>query len=158
EPNAALNRAIKALKEKKGTDGDATQKAKSLAGRWTDVQSLFASLQSRDEIPDGLLNSGWDAVADLVGTAAEESESPEDLARFPRIREMVIGALRPTLNPLPITDPEREAAFARMPSWGSPAPRVRAAGALMALARAEGRPDAQLEQLIDSLSRDPAPA
>jgi len=158
EPNAALNRAIKALKDKKGPEGDATQKAKFLAGRWTDVQSLFAILQSRDDIPEALLNSGWDAVADLAGSAAEGSESPEDLARFPMVREMIIGALRPTLNPLPVADPEREAAFARMPSWGSPAARVEAAGALMALARAEGRPDADLERLIDGLSRDPSPA
>lgn len=157
-PNAALNKAVKALKEKAKPDGDSAQKSRALIDYWSDVQGVFDTLQSQRDIPEALLNSAWDVIADLAGTAAEGSDSPKELARFPGIKNMIVGALQPTLKPLPVVDPEREAAFAKMPSWGSPAPRVEAAGALMALARAEGHPREDLERLINTLSRDPVPA
>jgi hypothetical protein len=119
---------------------------------------LFAVLQSQRDIPEALLNSAWDVLAEVSGRAAEDSNSPEDLARFPGISDIIRGALQPTLNPRPIADPEHEESFARMPSWGSPAPRVDAAGALMALALAAGSPRPELEDLIETLSSDPDPA
>lgn len=158
QPNAALNKAVKALQERAKADGDSTQRSLSLVDHWSDVQDLLAILQSRRDIPAALLNSAWDVVANVAGTAAEGSDSPAELARFPGITEMIVGALEPTLNPPPIADPEREAAFAKSPSWGSPAPRVAAAGALMALARAAGSEREDLGTLVDTLSRDPVPA
>jgi hypothetical protein len=71
---------------------------------------------------------------------------------------MILDALNPALHPRPIPDPEGEKAFAKFPSWGSPAPRIEAAGALMALARSEGSPRDDLATVIERLSRDPSPA
>jgi hypothetical protein len=158
EANAALNKAIKAVEGMKRPEGDDAQKRAFLVGRWKDVQVVHEILQSRRDIPEALLMSAWNAVADVAGTAAEVSNTADDLVGFPGLAEIIVGALDAALRPLPVADPEREAAFAKMPGWSSPAPRVEAAGALMALVRAQGHPDPNLTQLIESLAKDPSAA
>jgi DNA replication protein DnaC len=157
EPNAALNEATRKVKELRKRAKDAPQDRHPIIEGWADVQSLHDMVRSRQDTPEALLMSAWNAIAEAAEAAAERSDSPEDLAAFPGIREMIVGALQPILWPRPVADAEREAAFAKMPSWGSPAPRVEAAGALMTLARAQGAPRADLEELIQNLSRDPSP-
>jgi hypothetical protein len=152
--NAALNDAIKAASglRKAREAGEAT-----VSGRWPAVESLFRTLQTRGDIPEALRMSAWQAIAEAVGVAAEGASTSADLERFPEIEQMVSAALNPLLWPLAEADPEREAAFAKMPSWSSPAPRVEAAGALMALVRAKGRASPDDERLVRELARDPRP-
>jgi len=158
EVNTSLNRAIRAVDAMKRPEGDDSQKAAFLAGRWETVQSLYDVLRSRTDIPEALLMSGWSAIAEVARGAAEISNTPGELARFPDLDEMIVSALNASLWPLPVQNPELEAAFAKTPSWGSPAPRVDAAGALMALARAHGRSTPRLRQLIEGLAKDPSAA
>jgi hypothetical protein len=158
EANGDLNREVRAVEAMKRPEGDDSQKGSLLANGWTAVQTLHDTLKARSDVPEALLMSAWNAIAEVADSAAQVSDSADDLARFQGIRQMVIGALNASLWPLPVPDAEREAAFARSPSWGSPAPRVQAAGAIMALARAEGRPNSELEELIEALARDPSPS
>jgi molybdopterin-guanine dinucleotide biosynthesis protein len=158
EPNAVLNEATRKVQQIKKRAKEAAQDSRHvIVEGWPDVQSLHDMVRSRQDTPEALLMSAWNAIAEAAEAAADRSDSLDDLAAFPGIKEMIVGALQPTLWPRPVADAEREAAFAEMPSWGSPAPRVEAAGALMLLARAQGAPDADLEELIQDLSRDPSP-
>ena len=158
DANAALNKAIKAVES--GSQGSAQrqQTGPDLVQRWSEVRTLYDIVRARSDIPEALLMSSWNAIAHAAGSAAESSDSSGELNRFPALAEMILDALNPALRPRPIPDPEGEKAFAKSPSWGSPAPRIEAAGALMALARAEGAPRDDLAAVIERLSRDPSPA
>ncbi len=157
EANARLNDVIHAAEEMRRPAGDETQKGRVIAEQWNVVESLYATLRSRQDIPEALLMAAWDAAAEVARTAAEVSKDSSDLARFPGIEGIILGALDTALWPAAIPDSQGEAAFARTQSWSSPAPRVDAAGALMALARARGFPDDRLGDLIEALARDPSP-
>ena len=158
EENAALRTTISIVEGIKPPDGATETRRAYLEKHWPQVQALRATLDSTPNVPDALLMSGWHAIAAAAGTATDTAKTDDDLARFAELEEIIRRALRSDLWPVAERNPEREAGFARMPSWGTPSPRVEAAGALMALDRAMAKPDPARSNLIRSLARDPSPA
>lgn len=152
--NVEVRKAVKIVEGMRRHSGDDTLGLAGLRQGWQDVQSLYRVMQEHPDLPEALRMTAWHALANVAGTAAELSRTSEDASSFADIRLIVIGALDERLWPPRVFDPEREEGFARFPSWGSPAPRVEAAGALVALVRAQGAPDDESSGLIEALARD----
>src|SRR5262249_45325562 len=124
DANAELNRAIKAVESAGQAGAQPRETGPDLAQRWPEVIALYDMVRARNDVPEALLMSSWNAIAHAAGSAAERSDSPSDLSRFPGAAEMILGALNPALRPRPVPNPEEEKSFAKFPSWGSPAPRI----------------------------------
>jgi hypothetical protein len=159
DANSAMNEAISAVqliaKPSVSEDRNSTQ----IAAQWHRVQTLYRTLIADEGFPEALLMTGWDAVAEAAGAAARSVKVRSELEAFPDIDEMTIGAAADYLWPAaPVDRQQSEDAFARAPSWGSPAPRIAAAGALMALARAKESSDERLREIIIALAKDVSPA
>ena len=158
DANLALNQAIKSVQRIKAENGSAEQ-SDTIANKWGEVQALRKVLQSDEAIPEALRMSAWDAIAEAAETAALSCKEGEEFEAFPGIKEIVFDAAASGHWPRGEENhQEAEEAFARGPSWGSPAPRIAAAGAAMALLWAEKAPDEQLAQLILASARDLSPA
>ena len=158
EENAKLRKTISIVEDIRKLDSEGPPKLTLIEKSWSHVEELHAALESRLDIPKALLMSGWHALAAAAGEVAETARNCNDLVRFPGIREIIRGALRSDFWPKATSDPEVEREFARAPGWGSPSPRVEAAGALMALCRVSTNLERPLAQLVESLARDPSPA
>ena len=158
EENARLRKTISIVEDIRKLDSEGPPKLGLVEKSWSHVEELRAALESRLDIPEALLMSGWHALAAAAGEVAETARNCNDLVRFPGIGEIIRRALRSDFWPSATSDPEVEREFARAPGWGSPSPRVEAAGALMALCRVSTNLEIPLVHLVESLARDPSPA
>ena len=138
-----------------------TNREESLAKlevEWKKISDVLALVSPDKDVPLLLLNQVMDAIAELCQSAAEKSESEEDLSRFPHLQKYIELCLNPLLTPQPVPDEEQEKAFEHSASWGRPAPRVGAAAALMLLIRAQNSVTQEQIALALSLARDPSVA
>jgi len=156
--NAALYQFISNVEAIKPPEGDNATCHVYLAERWGQVRDLLRNLHDSQDAPEALSMKGWEALAEAAQKAAEACDCAEALVFFPDIETMVYGALKDSHWPLPQADPEQEESFARGPCWSSPSPRITGAAALMALARAKGKPVTVYAHLLDKLATDPHPA
>ena len=158
EENARLNEAISVVETIGARNEDGEERLERIQQEWPHVLGLHGVLESRTKIPTALRMSGWHALASAANTATKAAGTRDDLDRFPNLVEIIRGALASDFWPAAMSDPEIERQFARFPSWGSPAPRVEAAHALMALVGVASGIGQSLGELVESLARDPSPA
>lgn len=131
-----------------------------------DMRAAIAQLQELERAMDQANKDG--APLDILrvpggvlarGCAAIASASPERLAGQDDVLAAVVAmTVRLAAHRHPEADPEEEARFDRSPSWGSPAPRIDAAGTIMQLCRRQDPPDPVLPRTVETLVRDPHPA
>lgn len=128
----------------------------AVAGHWPKVLELRERLLQEPGLSDGLREHAWDQIAKNLSTAAENSESPEDLAAFPQLEETIVAVLDHAPWPSPQRSEEQEQRFAKQPSWGS-SPRGYAAEALIALGKANRALRADQSERLLQLVRDGSP-
>ena len=125
---------------------------------WLHAENLRSILESREDISTALLMSGWNALATVAGAVTMAARERQDLAPFPGVVEIILGALVPSFWPQAVNDAEKEQQFAASQAYEPPVPRVRAARALMGVCRADPGIDPRLAELVELLARDPSPA
>jgi hypothetical protein len=126
----------------------------TLVQQWRSALQLRDDLLAHPEAPIEVVKRGWDVVAGVAFAAAEASDNPSDVHLFPGIADAIEEALR---HGSPQTEPTEEE-FAHSGGWGSPNPRIIAAEALMALAKAQNSVTDRQSELIRALAVDPSPA
>lgn len=144
--------------ETKDLPSDKEEAFGQLQTRWPQAIRLLAQLEDAAAIHEQLRSQAADAVAEICGTICDRCESEQDLARFEGLREAIHECLSPILTPLPVRDEEQEKQFESHGGWGRPAPRIPAAGALMAYIRANSVASPSDAMLVRQLARDPAVA
>jgi hypothetical protein len=161
DPQAAdFIATIEAAKQTLGLrQGDAPASF-SLVAALSTLETLAEALAD-STVPDGLRATAEETIAQgcnrilaakLMERAAEDEPGEDATNRFIRLLRIPLGSEKPT------SDAETERQFEEGPAWGSPAPRVDAALALLDLSLQ--RPDLYLSLVeeIDRVLNDPHPA
>lgn len=149
--NATINDLIKSLKNgtRPANDGEKRAYYEEL---WPEVLKLNQLIE-RAGTPDRLRQQGKDIVVEKCDEAALTCTSADEIAKFQGLREIVLDVLNS-----PEWDGEEANFDSRgVPSWSRPAPKVVAAEAVVALARAVDAPDEELRNHIRGLIRDISP-
>lgn len=158
DPNAIelLNAAeLISIKDIPQSDDDALEWLKS---KWPPTLNVIALLDAKSELHHQLRNQAADAVAEICLQICNRCESQDQVNSFQSLRASIGRCLRDDLAPAIEIDEESEKQFASSPSWGRPAPRIPAAGALLSFIRANGTASpTDLEEVV-RLARDPAVA
>jgi hypothetical protein len=115
------------------------------------LRALQAQVSTHD-VDDRQLAEAWDALAAAAFAIARQTNLPaaDDVRRL--ATAIALGAAK---HELPIATADN-ASFDNSPSWGSPAPRVDAAAALLALAIKPSDEREALLLAVDKLTGDPA--
>lgn len=130
----------------------------------TEIEGVLPALE---ELWDALRTWPSDGVDERqadqgIGYAAEAAEAisrGEGGGQVVPGLDLVIEILRAAArHRKPAHDPDRDDHFDEHPSWGSPAPRIEAAGGLTALASNQEYASQEILQEIQHLSQDPDPA
>lgn len=129
-----------------------------LKPRWPLALNLIELLDANVEIHHQLRNQVADAVAETCLQICNRCESSEQINNFQNLRASIERCLRGDLAPALEIDEETEEQFAKSASWGRPAARIPAAGALMAFIRANGSASPRDFEEVVRLARDPAVA
>lgn len=129
----------------------------SLDAMWPDLEGAYAFAVTRR--PVGLhadvAQLIWAQLIAVIENVVRSGVPIKDPVRLDFLRSAL---LRAAVDPQPEPDPEADASFARMPSWGSPSPRIDAAQALIVWPRETGEINDSLRDAIRALARDPHPA
>jgi DNA replication protein DnaC len=156
EPFASIHNAVEAVKVVASSNEQSAGPIDVWIKNWPTVLALHEILLRNDSIPERLEQQAWDQLAEAAEKAALSCKSASELEKFQSLHEIVRSASNHKFPPVPQHDPAREHEFAKHPSWGRPAPRIEAAAATMALARANGAPSQTYRADILRLIRDPA--
>ncbi|MDP3072284.1 MAG: hypothetical protein Q8N18_18480 [Opitutaceae bacterium] len=97
----------------------------------------------------------WSRVVEGAEQIVRSGVMPKESERRAFLREIL---LRGALDPKPEIEADTETSFARIPSWGSPSPRIDAAQALIVWPRETRASDDELRAAIRRLAADPHPA
>ncbi len=118
------------------------------------LQSLLSTTDEDDVHPQQKSHS-WGCLAEACERIAryEELSCDDETGIF--VRKVLLEAAD---HPDPSPQPEYDAQFDRIPSWGSPAARIDAANGLIILARHLSCTDEVVLEKIEMLSGDPVPA
>lgn len=146
--NDNVNQLIKSLQSHSLPDVDADKRA-AFKELWPTVVELNRLVES-SETPDRLRQQGKDTVMEKCDQIALCCETADQLSQFPGLRSLVIDVMRAS----EWIDEDEDFNSRGVPSWSRPAPRVQAAEAIIAVARAMGRPDEELRQVIRDTVRD----
>lgn len=159
EPDRTLRNLTAELEKAKAPDGEIGARRAAAAATWPTVVALHGRLRS-SEGNDRVRAAAWQAVGEKAAEAAATSDSARELDEFQDLRAILDDLIRDGsgLPPDPARDPEREERFATGPGWGSPAPRVEGASALMFFLRACSPPaPSELLDAARRLAMDGAP-
>ena len=158
EENARLKQLTSAVEQIEQGCSEGSSGLNSIQQGWQQVVDLKAALESRGNIPMALRMSGWNALAAVAAKVTLSARTSDDLGQFPSLFEIVLGSLTPGFWPQAERSPNDERQFADFGGWGSPAPRVEGARAIMGLCRAASTFEPRLDALVGSLAKDPSPA
>ena len=156
EPFASIHNAVEAVKVLASSNEQSAGPIDAWIKNWPTILALHEVLLRNDSIPERLEQQAWDQLAEAAEKAALSCKSASELEKFQSLHAIVRSASNHKFPPTPQHDPAREHEFAKHPSWGRPAPRIEAAAATMALARAHGEPSPTYRADILRLIRDPA--
>ncbi|MFN8164539.1 MAG: hypothetical protein U0R26_12095, partial [Solirubrobacterales bacterium] len=129
-----------------------------------EVEGILPALARLDEIlAEAEFEGAGNPIADETfghGAAVAEAIARSEVRDrdHPAVRLATRTLLVAARHPTPVHDPARDEQFDKHPSWGSPAPRIEAAGGLVFLASEPKLCTEQIREEIDRLSRDPDPA
>lgn len=157
EPNREIRGLERSVKDFADRHLNSTPNLEELSSILPHLQALHSALLAAESSGVHPLQRvhAWDSLAAACARCArsdvERAESPA--TEF--VRHVLLEAAG---HAVPVADAAGDAHFDESPSWGSPAPRIRAAEGLVALARSPRLATADVLIAIDALSRDPVPA
>lgn len=150
--NASAERLTAALQSAKNSSTD-----ESTEHLWHQVRSVVDTLSTGSANGEALIMKAWSSIADALDVIALECASPDDVAKYPTLIDLILRCVADDMWPLPIVDEEHDRRFEAGPSWSSPSPRVGGAQALVAVTRALGEIPPAIAAALRRLARDVRP-
>lgn len=157
EPNRRIRDLEQPVKEFADKHRNSTPTIEETSAVLPALQALHNALARADI--DGVhpkqKHYAWGVLAAACARIArtEDLSCNDELGAF--VRKILLEASH---NPVPVYNPNYEAQFDELPSWGSPAARVDAAEGLIVLARHPDCATPEVLEAIERLSNDPVPA
>lgn len=121
------------------------------------IRKLYDALLDGDR--DGAHQAQQDYAWGVLTAACSRVTRIQDFPREDSEDRFVIELLLKASNhPIPAANPEYDDQFDKIPSWGSPSPRIEAAAGLIVAARQETSVTSDVIGAIERLLADPVPA
>ncbi|MFN8149597.1 MAG: hypothetical protein U0R24_00520 [Solirubrobacterales bacterium] len=156
-PNIRLQTLEEPVKEFATKHQNGSPSMEEAAGIEQPLRSLWEAIESAesDGADERQRDHAWGCAAEVAEAISRATDLTCDSSMAELAREILLSSVA---HPNPKRRPESDEQFDRFPSWGSPAPRVEAAGGLVCLAHLEDCAIPEVLDAIEKLSRDEVPA